>query len=73
MHILLLKELLLFRQKTIEPLVRNLILKNNAPFVKCVSKINNVLINNPKDLNIVMSMYNLIEYSKNYSETSGTL
>ena len=73
MHILLLKELLLFRQKTIEPLVRNLILKNNAPFVKCISKINNVLINNPKDLNIVMSMYNLIEYSKNYSETSGTL
>ena len=73
MHILLLKELLLFRQKTIEPLVRNLILKNNAPFVKCISKINNALINNPKDLNIVMSMYNLIEYSKNYSETSGTL
>ena len=73
MHILLLKELLLFRQKKIEPLVRNLILKNNASFVKCISKINNVLINNPKDLNIVMSMYNLIEYSKNYSETSGTL
>ena len=44
----------------------NLILKNNAPFINCISKINNVLIHNAEDLHIVMSMYNLIEYSKNY-------
>ena len=52
---------------------RNLILKNNAPFTSYISKINNVLIGNAEDLDILMSMYNLIEYSKNYSKTSGTL
>ena len=51
---------------------RNLILKNNAPFTSYISKINNVLIGNAEDLDILMSMYNLIEYSKNYSKTSGT-
>ena len=40
--------------------------KNNAPFISCVSKINNELIENAEDLDIVMSMYNLFEYSKNY-------
>ena len=52
---------------------RNLALKNNAPFISCISKINNALIDNAEDLDIVMPMYNLIEYSKNYSKTSGTL
>ena len=45
---------------------RNLVLKNNAPFVSYISKINNTLIDNAVDLNIVMPMYNLIEYSQNY-------
>ena len=40
--------------------------KNNAPFVSCISKINNTLIDNAEDLDIVMAMYNLLEYSKNY-------
>ena len=35
--------------------------KNNAPFFSCISKINNALIGNAKDLDIVMPMYNLIE------------
>ena len=52
---------------------RNLVLKNNAPFISCISKINNTLIGNAEDLDIVMPMYNLIKYSKNYSKTSGTL
>ena len=52
---------------------RILILKNNAPFVSCVSKINGTLIGNAEYLDVVMLMYNLIEYSKNYSKTSGTL
>ena len=39
--------------------------KNNAPFTNCISKINNVLLGNAEDLDIVMSMYNLLEYSKN--------
>ena len=40
--------------------------KNNAPFTSCISKINNTLIDNVKDLEIVMLMYNLLEYSENY-------
>ena len=47
--------------------------KNNAPFISCISKINNVIIENTEDLDIVMPAYNLIEYSKNYSKTPGSL
>ena len=52
---------------------RNLVLKNNAPFVSCISKINNTLFDNAEDLDIFMPMYNLLEYSKNYGKTSVTL
>ena len=45
---------------------RFLAFKNNTPFTNCISKINNVLIDNAEDLDIVMPMYNLLEYSKNY-------
>ena len=45
--------------------------KNNAPFTNYISKINNVFIDNAEDLDIVMSMYNLLEYSKNYRKTTG--
>ena len=47
--------------------------KNCAPFTKCISRINNTEIDNAKDIDIVMPMYNLIEYSDNYSKTSGSL
>ena len=47
--------------------------RNSAPFISCISKINNVLFDNAEDLDVVMSMYNLIEYSKNYSKTTGVL
>ena len=47
--------------------------KINAPFRSCISKINNTLIDNAEDLYIVLSMYNLLEYSDNYSMTSGSL
>ena len=40
--------------------------KNNAPFINCISKINGVKIDNAEDLDVVMPMYNLLEYSKNY-------
>ena len=46
--------------------------KNNAPFISCISKINNWLVDNAEDLDIVMSMYNMLEYSKNYSKTRGS-
>ena len=49
------------------------ILKNCALFIKCISEINNTEIDNAQDIDIVMSMYNLIEYSENYSEVSGKL
>ena len=49
---------------------RFLAFKNNAPFTNCISKINNVLIDNAEDLDVVMPMYNLIEYSKNYRKTT---
>ena len=39
------------------------ILKNNLPLRSCISKINNTFISNVEDLDIVMSMYNLFEYS----------
>ena len=52
---------------------RSLAFKNNTPFTSCISKINSVLIENSEDLDIVMPMYNLLQYSKNYSETSGSL
>ena len=52
---------------------RFLAFKNNAPFTNCISKINNVLIDNAEDLDIVMPMYNLLEYSKNYRKTTGIL
>ena len=48
-------------------------LKNNAPFISCVSKINGELVENAEDLDIVMPIYNLLEYSKNYEKTSGSL
>ena len=47
--------------------------KNYAPFTKCISRINNTDIDNAHDINIVMPMYNLIEYSDNYSKASGIL
>ena len=50
---------------------RPLILKNNAPFVSCMTKINNEFIGDADDLDIVMAMYNLLEYSKNYRKTIG--
>ena len=52
---------------------RPLILKNNAPFVSCITRINGELTEDADDLDIVMSMYNLLEYSKNYRKTIGSL
>ena len=49
------------------------IFKNYAPFTKCISRINNTGIDNAQDIDIVMPMYNFIEYSDNYSKISGSL
>ena len=52
---------------------KKVIFKNCAPFTSCISKINNTQIDNAEYIDIVMPMYNLIEYSDNYSKTSGRL
>ena len=51
---------------------KKVIFKNCAPFT-CISEINDTDLDNAKDIDIVMPMYNLIEYSDNYSKTSGSL
>ena len=50
-----------------------MVFKNNAPFINCISKINGVKIDNAEDLDVVMPMYNLLEYNKNYRKTTGSL
>ena len=52
---------------------KKVIFKNCAPFTNCISEINNTQIDNAKDIDIVMSMYNLIEYSENYVKITGSL
>ena len=47
--------------------------KNNAPFIHCISKIDGVQIGNAEDLDVVMPMFNSLEYSKNYKRTTGSL
>ena len=47
---------------------KNLVFKNNAPFINCISKTNGVKMDNAEDLDVVMPMYNLLESSKNYKK-----
>ena len=49
------------------------IFKNCAPFKKCRTEINETFVDDAQHINIAMPMYNLIEYSDNYSDTSGSL
>ena len=52
---------------------KKVIFKNCAPFTDCISKINNTQVDNAKDIDIVMPMYNLLECSDNYSKISRIL
>ena len=52
---------------------KNIIIKNCAPFTNFIREINNTQIGNAKNIDIVLLMYNLIEYGKNFSKTSGGL
>ena len=52
---------------------KGVIFKNCAPFINCKSEINSIEIDHAKGIDIVMPIYNLIEYSGNYSKTSGSL
>ena len=52
---------------------RNLVFKNNASFINCISKINGIKVDNAEDLDVVIPLYNLLEYGKNYKKTRGSL
>ena len=52
---------------------KKVIFKNYAPFTNYISEINNTQVDNAEDIDIVMNMYNLVEYSDNYAKTSGSL
>ena len=54
------------KQITFKKTNKKVIFKNYAPFTNCISKVNNTLVDNAKDIDIVMQMYNLIEYNDNY-------
>ena len=59
--------------KRLDERSKGVILKNCASFTKCINRINNTDIDHAQDIDIVMPMYNLIEYSDNYSKTSASL
>lgn len=49
------------------------IFKSCVPLADCISEITNTQIDNAKEIDVVMNMYNLVEYSENYSQRSGSL
>ena len=51
----------------------NVAFKNCAPFLRCVSHINDENVETAENLDIIITMYNLIEYSGNYADFSGSL
>ena len=51
----------------------NVAFKNYAPFTRCVTHINDEHVETAENLDIIMPMYNLIEYSDNYADSSGSL
>ena len=78
MHIILVKGTISVNNTAVQGAAANntnkkVIFKNCAPFTNCISEINNTQIDNAKDIDIVMPMYNLIEYSDNYAKTTGSL
>ena len=52
---------------------KKVIFKDCAPFMNCISNINNTQIDSAEYIDILMPMYDVIEYSDNYSKTYGSL
>ena len=52
---------------------KKVVFKTCAPFTDCINEINNTQVDNAKDIDVVIPMYNLIEYSDNYLKTSRSL
>ena len=53
--------------------IKGVTFKNYAPFTNCISETSNTQVDNAKDIDIVMPMFNLLEYSDNYAKTTGSL
>ena len=70
-HIYLVKETYHSTKYVKENRNKKVTFENCAPFTNCISKINNTQKDNAEYIDIVMPMYNLIEYSGNYWKTSG--
>ena len=52
---------------------KNIIVENCIPFTDWISETNNTQLDNAKDIDVVILMYNLIEYSDSYSKTTEIL
>ena len=52
---------------------KEVVFKNCTPFTDCIGEISHTPIDNAKYIDLVMPVYNLIEYSDNYSKGSGSL
>ena len=52
---------------------KKVIFKNCAPFADCINEINNIKVDNAKDIDLEIPMYNLMEYNHNYLKTAGRL
>ena len=57
--------------KRLDERYKGVIFKNCASFIDCICEINNTGVENAKDLDVLMSMYDLIEYCNNYYKISG--
>ena len=66
-------QLLLILQIIMRLMKKKLVFKNNAPFINRILKINGLQIDSAEDLDVVMPMYNLLGYSKNYRKTTDSL
>ena len=73
MHILLLKKKIIVTNPDNDAYDKKLAFKNKALFVSCVSRANITLIDDARDLDVATPLYNLLEYSKNYRKTTGSL
>ena len=52
---------------------KKVIFKTFAPFISCISSINNTQVDDAHNIDVVMPMYRLLEYNDIYSKTSGSL
>ena len=59
--------------KQFDERTKEVIFKNCAPLTEYISEISNTQVDNTNDIDVVMSMYDLIEYRDTYSKTSGSL